>query len=270
MGKRKAGKLLFIFLLLICSQSTNAQFTYGTTGLLHMPTAEMQRDKTFMFGTGMLNSHILPSHEWWGDYNTYNYYLNITIFPWLEIGYTCVLVKGKPGIYHWPESTWGRFTNQDRSFHGRLRLVKEGTFFRHMPSIVVGANDLATGSWEGGSASDDAKYNGFFCRYYLAMTEHVEWEKIGSLGLHLAYVYNRKEDYHLNGPCLGANFQFSFPGGSFWHTALNGLNVMAEYDSRTFNIGMSYSVWKEHINLIGELNKCKYPSIGLCFKVRLK
>ena len=38
-----------------------AQFTYGTTGLLHMPTADMQPDKTFMFGGGRLNKQATPS-----------------------------------------------------------------------------------------------------------------------------------------------------------------------------------------------------------------
>ena len=37
-------------LLLLLANTTKAQFTYGTTGLLHMPTGEMQRDKTFMAG----------------------------------------------------------------------------------------------------------------------------------------------------------------------------------------------------------------------------
>ena len=66
---------------------------YGTTGLLQMPTAEMQKDKTFMCGVGAISPQIIPSKEWWGDYYTLNYYVNITIFPWLEVGYNCVLIK---------------------------------------------------------------------------------------------------------------------------------------------------------------------------------
>ena len=29
-------------------QHTQAQYVYGTTGLLHAPSADMQRDKTFL------------------------------------------------------------------------------------------------------------------------------------------------------------------------------------------------------------------------------
>ena len=54
---------------------------YGTTGLLQMPTAEMQKDKTFMCGVGAISPQIISSKEWWGDYYTLNYYVNITIFP---------------------------------------------------------------------------------------------------------------------------------------------------------------------------------------------
>lgn len=55
-----------------------------------MPTAEMQRDKTFMFGGGFLERHATPA-RW--TYNTLNYYINITLFPWLEVAYDCTLHK---------------------------------------------------------------------------------------------------------------------------------------------------------------------------------
>ena len=42
--------LIIASLLLLLSSSVKAQFTYGTTGLLHLPTADMQQDKTFMAG----------------------------------------------------------------------------------------------------------------------------------------------------------------------------------------------------------------------------
>lgn len=68
--------------------SGSAQFTQGTTGLLEMPTADMQKDKTFMLGGGYLHHTVTPP-RW--NYNTWNYYLNVTIFPWLELGYTLTI-----------------------------------------------------------------------------------------------------------------------------------------------------------------------------------
>ena len=35
-------------------QHTRAQYVYGTTGLLHAPSADMQRDKTFLCGFSYL------------------------------------------------------------------------------------------------------------------------------------------------------------------------------------------------------------------------
>lgn len=262
--------LVLLFPFLTYAADLKAQFMYGTTGMLQMPTAEMQRDKTFMIGGGMLNPEIIPSKEWWGNYYTFNYYINITIFPWLEIGYDCVLVKAKPDIFHWVPSTYGKFVNQDRSFHGRLRVWKEGWWKVWTPQIVVGANDPTTGSWEGGSSSDDQRYNGFFCRYYVATTKHVDFSGRGQLGVHAAYVFNRKEVNHLNGACLGVNYRFALPPTSFWNKVLNGANLMAEYDSESVNVGMHYACWKDHVNVIAELHGCRHPSVGVLFKVHLK
>ena len=39
-------KIVITSLFLCCTIVLSAQLTYGTTGLLHVPSAEMQRDKT--------------------------------------------------------------------------------------------------------------------------------------------------------------------------------------------------------------------------------
>ena len=75
-----------------------------------MPTADMQKDKTVMLGGNVLDKH--PLSTYWNNKNytyTYNYYINVTIFPWLEVAYTCTLVKGVKGNY-WPEQTWGKIS----------------------------------------------------------------------------------------------------------------------------------------------------------------
>lgn len=257
-------RFLLLLLLAFCLiESMKAQFTYGTTGLLNMPTADMQRDKTFMLGAGFLEKHATPA-RW--TYDTYNYYLNITFFPWLEVAYTCTLhkaMKNDPayGEGFWVPSTYGKFVNQDRNFSVRLRLWKEGWWKSWTPQIVVGSNDALNNSWTKGSKIEmsSSKSNGFYSRYYLAATKHLDWQ--GEWGVHVAYVYNKRKDYPLNGPCLGVNYR------PYFHTPLN---LMAEYDSKSVNIGMSYSIWKDHINLVGELNRCKYPSVGIYFKVHLK
>ena len=264
--------LFIIILFVLYTNNAFSQYIYGTTGLLHMPTADMQKDKTFLSGLSYLDVNATP--KIW-SYHTFNYYVNITIFPWLEIGYTCTLNKGVQGNY-WPQETWGKYCNQDRSFHGRLRIWKEGWWKDWTPQIVIGANDPSTNDMLGNPDKDDYGIsgvgsigNGHWNRYYIAATKHFDFNAIGNLGIHAAYVYNKRIDYHLNGPCLGANFQFNLPRDTFWKKAVNGLNIMAEYDSRTINVGASYSVWKDHINLIAQMTECKYFSGGVFFKVYL-
>lgn len=266
-------KYIWIFIVLCCLPSAaKAQFTYGTTGLLNMPTADMQRDKTFMVGGGFLEKHATPA-RW--TYDTFNYYLNITFFPWMEVAYTCTLHKAMEndpayGTGFWVPSTYGRFVNQDRNFSVRFRLWKEGWWKKWTPQIVLGANDALNNSWTEGSKLEmsSSSTNGFYSRYYLAVTKHLSWH--GKWGIHAAYLYNKRTDYHFNDPAFGVNYCFSLPETSFWTKMLNGINLMAEYDAKSVNIGASYTCWKDRINLVGELNRCKYPSVGLYFKVHLK
>ena len=248
-----------VFLLCLWLAPVKAQFTYGTTGLLHMPTADMQQDKTFMAGGGYLNKHATPD-RW--SYNTWNYYINITFFPWLELAYTCNIFDERLGdtVY---------MINQDRNFSGRLRLWKEGWWKKWTPQIVAGVNDFTTGAGtDYGEMAVEGDGNGYFNRYYIAATKHFSW--YGEWGVHAAYVYNNRGKDKLNGFAVGLDYQFALKGEEPWQKAVNGLNLMAEYDSKFVNIGAKYAVWKDHINIITELRECKYPSVGVYFKVHLK
>ena len=268
-------KILLILVGTLAYMSLYAQFTTGTTGLLNMPTAEMQRDKTFMFGGGFLEKHATPA-RW--TYNTFNYYINITLFPWLEVAYDCTLHKAMKcdpvyGCGFWVPSTYGKFVNQDRNFSVRLRLLKEGQWWKYMPAIVIGSNDVTTRPSDDSStnfSNPKGTGNGFWNRYFIVATKHLIFKNMGELGVHLAYVYNRRKDYPLNGPAIGTNFRFSLPPTSFINKAVNNLNLMAEYDSKSINCGFEYSFWKDYVNAVVELNRCKYFSGGLVFKIHLK
>lgn len=241
----------------------HAQLTDGMTGLLHMVNAEVQKDATFMLGGNFLNKHNLPNNRWWG-YNTYNYYLNITFLDRIEITYICTLVQGKAGNgYHWPEYTYGKFVNQDRHFAGKIQLVKEGEWWKHMPAIAIGVSDPTTG---GGSDYLDmnvsgSKFNGFFNRWFAAISKHFDIKRVGEIGIHATYLYNKRTDYPLNGPAFGVNFRPDFH---------RNLNIIAEYDAKTINVGATYALWADHFNFLVELQEGKYLSAGLVYKVNLK
>ena len=251
------------FLLLLTS-SMKAQFTYGTTGLLHMPTADMQQDKTFMVGGGYLSKHATPD-RW--TYDTWNYYINFTFFPWMEVAYTCTIFDewiNRGGPLH--------MINQDRNFSGRLRLWKEGWWKEWTPQIVIGGNDVLHGSISGGDIGvvegSGIGGNTFYQRYYVAATKHLSWH--GEWGIHATYVYSKRIGHKFDGPAFGVDYQFAMPGEETWQKAVNGLNLMVEYDSKFVNVGARYTFWKDYINVVCELRECKYPSVGVYFKVHLK
>ncbi|MCS2537736.1 YjbH domain-containing protein [Bacteroides fragilis] len=224
-----------------------AQLTDGTTGLLHIPTADMQKDKTLMLGGGLVNKRLLPNDTWF--YNTYNYYLNVTILPCLEISYTCTLFRR---YYKSMPEIWGKFRGQDRHFSVRLRVWKES---RYWPSVVVGTADPITGL-----SSPDATGNGHLNRYYLALTKHTMITDREEIGIHVTYLYNRRKDYPLNGMALGVN----------WHpSAFPNLNIMADYDTKYISYGAEY-LFFGHFNLMVVMTDLKYPSVNLTYKLVLK
>ena len=257
--KRKKGIAVVWICLLLGALPCKAQMTYGVTGLLHMPSADMQRDGTLMIGGNFLDKHNLPSQWWWG-HDTFNYFVNVTFLDRLELAYVCTLVKGKPENSFWPEVTWGKFVNQDRHFAGRLQVLKEGEWWKHMPAVVLGVSDPTTGgSYDYADLAVKGDANGYFNRMYLAMTKHFD-VRVGELGVHAAWLYNRRTDYPLNGPAVGVNFKPAFH---------KELNLIAEYDSKTVNVGFTYSMWSDHFNLLFELQDGKYVSAGLVYKVNL-
>jgi len=297
--RRKACIFLFCFL---GSVQLLAQYSYGTTGLLNMPTADMQEDKTVLIGGSYLEKHTSPG-RWF--YDTFNYYVNITIFPWLEVAYDLTLHKAFPvdpayGRDFWVPRTYGKFVNQDRNFAARIRIWKEGWWRDWTPQIVIGSNDVVHNSWENGSKFKpiSQRSNGFKNRYYLAITKHIDLEGVGQIGAHFSYVYNNRPDYRTNAPAVGADLIFDVPitdEGATWQRALNGLNLMLEFypvNNRGIfyykqvngeesgrglhlgiwdvNMGGSYSFLGDLINLYGEFYGCRYFSGGVQFRLHLK
>lgn len=149
----------------------HAQYSLGVTGLLTIPTADMQADGTFMGGADFLPEAMMPSN--W-DYNTGNYFVNITFLPFVEVAYRCTLLHG--------EFEKGSKWNQDRSVSLRLRPLKEGKWW---PAIVVGSNDaFTTGelnmfkSAAGNRFSRLYMLSGQSICYWAAMTWAFPWEGI--------------------------------------------------------------------------------------------
>jgi len=252
-------------LLLLAPTRLAAQFTDSSSGLLQMPSAEMQPEGTFMITNNSLNPRSLPTSGW--SYRTFAYGFSFTFWSRLEVGYVCTIFDGSKI----PGST-GRqrlMFNQDRHFTGRFQLLREGEFgLRWMPSLVVGVSDPTTGSSANGyvDTSVEGTGNGYFNREYIALSKHFN-TPLGELGGHLAYQYNRRSDYRLNGPCAAVTFT---PDLLRYRSILDAIRFIAEYDARTFNLGCIASVWENRFEAMVELQALKYVNFGVRYKLRLK
>lgn len=153
----------------------------------------------------------------------------------------------------------GKFTNQDRYFSLRLRALREGQFSKYMPAIVLGTSDPFTESGGGQFATEGFSGNGFFSRFYLALTKHIPIRR-EELAIHLSYLYNRRHDYHLNGIAGGITYSPSM---------LSDLKLIAEYDSHDILIGMNY-LFIHHLLVQAMMQKGKYFSCGLTYLIHLK
>ena len=243
-----------------------AQFTDSSSGLLQMPSAEMQPSGTFMITNNSLNLHSLPTSGW--SYRTFAYGFSFTFWSRFEVGYVCTMFDGSKV----PGST-GRtrlMYNQDRHFVGRFQLLREGEFgLWWMPSLVLGVSDPTTASSSEGyvdTGGVDGTGNGYFNRNYIALSKHFStpW---GELGGHLAYQYNRRSDYRLNGPAAAVTFT---PALLCCRSILDEVRFIAEYNARTLNLGCIASIWENRFEAMFELQACKYINFGLRYKLRIR
>lgn len=262
---RKA--LFFLVLLMtvpvVCAR---AQFADASTGLLQMPTAEMQQDGTFMITNNFLNKHSLPTSGW--GYNTFQYGIYVSFWERVELGYVCTIFNGA-----WdprPNKTERQriMRNQDRHFTGRVQLLREGDGFDWMPALVFGMSDPTTGSTNSEYTDADVSGtgNGYFNREFFVLTKHfrTSW---GEVGAHAGYQFNRRSDYSINAPCVGVNWK------PMWlqdKGIFDSLNCIAEFDSRTLNLGFIASVWDNRFEAMFELQNFQWINFGLRYKLRIK
>lgn len=256
-----------IAVLLMTVFTCRAQFADCSTGLLQMPTADMQDDGTFMITNNFLNQHATA--ETW-NYDTFQYGLYVSFWGRMEVGYVCTIFNGA-----WdpnPNKTWRReiMRNQDRHFVGRVCLLREGEFGQNwIPALVIGVSDPVTGSGGGeyiGSDVDGSVGNGYFNRNYVVLSKHfsTSW---GMVGVHAGYQMNRRKDYAINSPCAGVNWQ---PVWLKQKGILDYLDIIAEYDSRTVNLGFIASVWDNRFEAMFELQNFQWINFGLRYKLRIK
>lgn len=214
--------LVLLPITLLCS-GIYAQYSLGTTGMLNIPTAEMQETGTFMGGGNFLPKQINPERF---KYNTGNYFIDFTFFSFLELTYRETLCKSDYMV----KST--KLKQQDRSYSVRLRPLKEGKYY---PAIVVGANDPIAD-----------KGANTYQSYYAVATKNFGLRGGHRIGVTIGYYLPGEKNN--NAKYWGNQYDGIFGGICYVPAFCKQLRFMAEYDSAGFNIGASALLWK-HLSL---------------------
>lgn len=231
MRLKKWGIILF---LLGCSSQLHAQYSMGNTGLLNIPTADMQETGTFMGGGNYLPNGMTPF-----NFNTGNYFVNVTFLSILELSYRCTLLKttrydGKKGYFQ-----------QDRSMSARIRPLKEG---KYLPSAVIGTND----------PFKDQGTN-YFSTVYGVLTKSFSITQGDRLALSAGYYIPMNNHSVQKGP---------FGGISYSPALCREVAFMAEYDSAGFNVGAAARIWK-HLSIHVFTREFNCISGGIRYECRL-
>ena len=133
--------LLAVAVAALLPSALRAQQYTGTSGLIHIPSAEMHHEGDALIGGHYLNQHMMPDTGFIYNgkkYNTFDYYLALTPFRWLELSYTCTeRIRSMQGdeITKW---------SKDRYASVKIRPVEEG---KYVPAIAIGCNDIGTSAF---------------------------------------------------------------------------------------------------------------------------
>ncbi len=217
-------------LTMICAiMSSYAQMTFGNSGLVNIPTADMKDEGTFLGGATFLPKHYMSSTSF--GYVTGIYYFGFTPFDWVELTLRQTLLKahklsdeGVGGIGYY---------QQDRSYSVRLRPLKEKDG-KWWPNIVIGTND----PWSDNGGS-------YYSCIYGVVTKHVKFDKAGDLGLTAGYFHKLHDRFGEN-----KAFDGVFGGVSFTPRFWDKMTIAADYDTHGVNLGVNVCLFN-HWNILG-------------------
>lgn len=255
------SKLLLAFILLGSLMSFSQQYT-GMSGLIHVPSGEMDQAGSIRIGTHFLHKEFLPDkafdldeyfpslHK--GKYNSMDFYASITPFSWIEIGYTITLRKSNHSNLTSDHDV--SYCRKDQYFSLKVQPLNEGKWW---PSIALGTNDpITNGESKGTSVT---RFNQHFANYYIAATKHLELAS-QKFGATLAYrKFKRVYNHRWNGVVGGFTYSPSFAPT---------FRAIVEWTGCDVNIGIDGVLW-HHLMVQASLQAGKYPSCGICYTTNL-
>ena len=244
------NSIIALFLLWLLPQMGKAQQYTGISGLVHVPSAEMNHEGDAFIGAHFLNKHMMPDTGFLFQgkkYHTFDYYLALTPFSWIEMSYVCTERINK-------KDAQGNITNwsKDRYDSIKIRPLKEGKYY---PAVAIGCNDV----WTSILLVERPDVQLYFQNWYVAATKHFEFSG-NELGLTLAYRhYYRHYNAKWNGVVGGITFRPAF---------FPQARLMAEYTGNDFLLSMDMLLW-QHLRLQATVKDFKYFYGGACLQFNL-
>ena len=191
--------------------------TYGSVGMIEMPSARMASD-----------GQLAGAATFYND--TERYVLDFQALPWLDV------TLRYSGLAHFEPARPDFFVVYwDRSFAGKVRLFQETDY---SPAIAIGANDLVGTGTYGAEYIVASKRLGAF-----DATAGIGWGGLAQTAELKNPLVSFKSSFSIRpgltnltpGQSTGTTF-FHGPnaglfGGLVWHTPINGLSLIAEYSS---------------------------------------
>lgn len=249
--------VIVLLALLLTSAAARSQNFDGMSGLIATPSADMRAPGEFSISSNFLNHNFMPhpssgENAWTYEgkpYNTGNVALTITMFRWLEVGYTITLFKALDPGHEKPA-----YNRKDRHFSVKINPLREG---RYWPAIAIGGNDVLKNVKQLTGKRTDMI--GYFCNYYIVATKH--FKPYGQdFSVNLAYRLTRGR--------YTENWK-GIVGGITWRPRwVPDMRVVAEYNNKNINTGVDYLLWK-HLFAQAWLTDGRYFSGGLAFRANL-
>ena len=244
-------RIILISVLSLAVIQASSQEYQGTTGLLHVPTAETAEAGTFRGYITYLSSHFTPDQllRDGSKYHTFNYGIGSTAFSWLELSYCASLLKmHKNGA---KDAEIGYF-NEDRRVNVKFRPIKEGAWW---PSVALGMDDVGRFN----RIAEGTNGNNYYQNIYFALSKHFDI-KGAELGIHTGYTYyTGKLNKDRRGVVGGVTLRPSF---------FRPLRFVAEYDAKYINVGADALLWR-HLFLQACLVGGRSVTAGVSYHYRI-
>jgi len=212
---------LFLVPLAQAQDSSDLSDIFGSRGLIGTPSARMAPDGELSAGASFLR-------------NNQHYNLGFQVLPWLEASFRY------SGLQHFQPDYPVYY---DRAFGIKARLWNEDDF---LPAVAVGIDDVVgTGVYTGEYVVASKRFGDVDTSLGMGWGRHAGTDLLRNPLALIFHTFDNRQSFI--GQAGQTDFKAFFHGhdvglfgGAVWHTPLNGLSLMVEYDSDTYALEKSF------------------------------